>query len=50
MPTTTLHAALGLTVLIALITSGRSPYDRATWWLEVSPVLIAAPVLLASEI
>ncbi|MCQ4346199.1 DUF2238 domain-containing protein [Pseudomonas stutzeri] len=45
---TTLHAALGLIVLVALAISGIAPYDRATWWLEVSPVLIAAPVLLAS--
>ncbi|HEY8331095.1 MAG TPA: DUF2238 domain-containing protein [Pseudomonas sp.] len=43
-----LHVALGLTVLAALIVSGISPYDRATWWLEVSPVLIAAPLLLAT--
>lgn len=45
---TPLHAALGLTVLAALVVSGIAPYDRATWWLEVSPVLIAAPLLLAS--
>ena len=45
---TTLHAALGLTVLVALVVSGIAPYDRATWWLEVSPVLIAAPLLLAT--
>jgi len=43
-----LHVALGLTVLAALIVSGIAPYDRATWWLEVSPVLIAAPLLLAT--
>jgi putative membrane protein len=43
-----LHAALGLIVLAALVVSGIAPYDRATWWLEVSPVLIAAPLLLAS--
>lgn len=43
-----LYAALGLSVLAALIVSGISPYDRATWWLEVSPVLIAAPLLLAT--
>lgn len=41
-----LYAALGLTVLLALILSGIDPYDRATWLLEVSPVLIGAPVLL----
>jgi len=43
-----LYGALGLSVLAALIVSGISPYDRATWWLEVSPVLIAAPLLLAT--
>lgn len=45
---TTLHAALGLVVLATLVVSGIAPYDRATWWLEVSPVLLAAPLLLAS--
>ncbi|NKQ12754.1 DUF2238 domain-containing protein [Pseudomonas sp. SST3] len=44
----TLYAILGLLVLLALIASGISPYDRATWLLEVMPVLIAAPVLLVS--
>ena len=39
-------AALGA-VLAALIVSGIQPYDRATWWLEVAPVLIAAPLLYA---
>jgi putative membrane protein len=38
---------LALTVL-ALLVSGIQPYDRATWWLEVAPVLIAVPVLLAT--
>ncbi|WP_148716549.1 DUF2238 domain-containing protein [Chitinolyticbacter meiyuanensis] len=36
---------LGTLVLIALIASGISPYDRTTWWLEVAPVLVAAPLL-----
>lgn len=44
----TLHAALGVAVLAALALSAVAPYDRATWWLEVAPVLIAAPVLLVS--
>jgi putative membrane protein len=35
-------------VLAALIASGIKPYDRATWWLEVAPVLIAVPVLAAT--
>lgn len=41
--------ALGAAVLVALIVSGISPYDRATWWMEVAPVLIAAPILLATH-
>ncbi|MBB3877978.1 DUF2238 domain-containing protein [Sphingomonas pseudosanguinis] len=28
-----------------LIASGWRPFDRATWWMEVAPVLIALPVL-----
>ncbi len=43
-----LYATLGLAVLLALIVSGIAPYDRATWLLEVAPVLFAAPVLLLS--
>jgi len=43
-----LYTVLGLTVLLALIVSGIAPYDHATWLLEVSPVLLAAPVLLLS--
>jgi putative membrane protein len=41
-------AALGA-VLAALIVSGIQPYDRATWWMEVAPVLIAAPLLLITH-
>ncbi|HZE59315.1 MAG TPA: DUF2238 domain-containing protein [Burkholderiales bacterium] len=35
-------------VVIALVVSGIHPYDRTTWWLEVAPVLIALPVVLAT--
>ena len=35
-------------VLPALLLSGIGPYDRLTWWLEIAPVLIAVPVLLAT--
>jgi putative membrane protein len=42
-------AALGLAVLAALVWSGIAPYDRVTWWLEVAPVLIAAPILIATR-
>lgn len=31
---------------LALLVSGIAPYDRTTWWLEVFPVLIGAPLLL----
>ena len=43
-----LLAALALIVAFSLSLSGIAPYDRATWLLEVAPVLIAAPVLWAS--
>src|SRR5688572_713432 len=32
----------------ALVVSGIAPRDRTTWWLEVFPVLIAAPILFAT--
>jgi putative membrane protein len=35
-------------VLAALVWSGIAPYDRATWWMEVAPVLVAAPILFAT--
>ena len=40
-----LPLALGTLVLLALVLSGISPYDRGTWLLEVAPVLIALPVM-----
>ncbi|MBM4335361.1 MAG: DUF2238 domain-containing protein [Deltaproteobacteria bacterium] len=40
-------ALLGI-VAVALVVSGIGPTDRATWWLEVSPVLIGAPLLIAT--
>jgi len=43
-----LLAVLGLLVASALGLSAIAPYDRATWLLEVAPVLIAAPVLALS--
>ncbi len=39
-----LLAVLGLWAA-ALVASGIAPYDRGTWWLEVFPVLAAAPLL-----
>lgn len=34
---------------IALIASGIAPYDRLTWLMEVLPVLIAAPLMVATR-
>jgi putative membrane protein len=39
---------LALIVAVALVASGIEPRDRVTWWLEVAPVLIAAPILVAT--
>ncbi|MDO9449245.1 MAG: DUF2238 domain-containing protein [Rugosibacter sp.] len=35
-------------VLAALVASAIAPFDRATWWAEVMPVLIAVPILVAT--
>jgi putative membrane protein len=32
----------------ALIVSGIHPYDRTTWFLEVAPILIGVPILIAT--
>lgn len=40
--------ASALAVTAALVASGIAPYDRATWLLEVAPVLIGAPILVAT--
>jgi putative membrane protein len=32
--------------VVLLVLSGIGPHDRATWWLEVAPVLIATPILV----
>jgi putative membrane protein len=34
---------------VVLLWSGIAPHDRVTWWLEVAPVLIGAPLLLLTE-
>ena len=34
---------------VALLASGIAPYDRLTWFMEVLPVLIAAPLLLLTR-
>jgi putative membrane protein len=48
-PSAALPATLLLVVAVALVASGIRPYDRLTWVLEVLPVLIAAPLLVATH-
>lgn len=43
-----LHLGLGCVVLVALFISAVSPNDRLTWLLEITPVLIALPLLVAT--
>lgn len=41
---------LGTAILaFLLIISGIQPFDRTTWWLEVTPVLIVIPILYATH-
>lgn len=44
-----LAGGLLIVVAVALVASGIAPYDRLTWFLEVLPVLIAAPLLVATH-
>lgn len=48
-PEDRLPVALLAAVLAALAISAIGPHDRLTWWLEVAPVLLALPVLLATR-
>ena len=43
-----LHVGELVIVLVALVVSGLHPADRTTWWLEIFPILIALPILLAT--
>lgn len=42
-------ALLALVWMVGLLWSGWSPFDRATWWMEVAPALIALSVLVATR-
>lgn len=44
-----LDSVLAGIVIIALVVSGIAPFDRATWVMEVAPVLIALPLLVATR-
>ena len=48
MSPTRYAAVLGVLVALALLRSGLAPADRTTWWLEIFPILVAAPILLVS--
>lgn len=45
----TQRSVLLVVVVIALVVSGIRPYDRLTWFLEVLPVLVAGPLLIATR-
>lgn len=47
-PSIRLPLMLLLVVLAALAASAIAPHDRGVWWAEVMPVLIAAPILVAT--
>ena len=44
-----LLAFLLVITLIAMVVSGLKPYDRVTWLMEVAPVIIALPILVATR-
>jgi putative membrane protein len=43
-----IHVALLATVILVMLWSAWEPRDRFTWWLEVSPGLVALVILLAT--
>jgi putative membrane protein len=45
MNSRSLHLSLLSLVVLAMAVSAYQPFDRATWYLEVAPVLIAIPLL-----
>lgn len=40
-------ALLAITIVLLAI-SAYQPYEMATWWMEVAPVIVAIPILLAT--
>jgi len=42
-------AVLAAIVVVALVASGISPHDRLTWVMEVVPVFVALPILVATR-
>ncbi|MBS1129761.1 MAG: hypothetical protein H6R16_763 [Proteobacteria bacterium] len=44
-----LNATLAAIVIAVLVVSGIAPYERLTWVMEVAPVLIALPLMIATR-
>jgi putative membrane protein len=44
-----LPLALAVMVIAALAVSGIAPHDRATWWMEVLPAIVALAILAATR-
>lgn len=44
-----LRVTLLVLIVLALLVSGIGPFDRLTWFLEVAPVLVALPILIATR-
>jgi len=42
------HVPLALAVIAVLVASGIAPHDRKTWFMEIAPILIALPFLIAT--
>ncbi|MGE5469452.1 MAG: DUF2238 domain-containing protein [Bacteroidota bacterium] len=42
-------ASLAVLVVGALVISGIAPFDRATWLMEVAPVLVALPLMVVTR-
>lgn len=42
-------AVLAGVIVALLLVSGWQPYDPATWWMEVAPVLVALPLLVLTR-
>ena len=49
-PSPRLPLAVLAVVTVGLVISGIGPADRFTWFLEVAPVLIGAPILIATRV
>lgn len=49
MPRQAVLASLAAAIIVLLVVSGWRPFDRATWWMEVAPVLIALPLLVLTR-